>query len=109
MRRRQLTALLLLIPSLAATALASDAMHDPTRPYSEQPRSASPAVNFEVSAIFISSERRVAVLNGKRVVAGDVVDGAMVTAIGDGRLHLDYKGKIITVPLHRGGSQDKGL
>lgn len=106
MHKRHFTALLLLIPSLTATALASEAMHDPTRPYSGQPQSTSPTANFEVSAIFISSERRVAVLNGKRVVAGDVVDGATVTAIANGRLHLDYKGRIITVPLHRGGSRD---
>lgn len=106
MRKRNFTTLLLLLPAMTATALASDAIHDPTRPYSERSQSASPAANFEVSAIFISSERRVAVLNGKRVVAGDVVDGATVAAIAEGRLRLDYKGRIITVPLHRGGSRD---
>lgn len=89
-------ALALLAPLHSASG---DDLRDPTRPYSAAPRRADAAIPFRVSAVFVARDRRVAIVNGKRVVEGDRVAGATVTAIYDNRVQLNLGGKPVVVRL----------
>ena len=57
------------------------------------------APRFTVNAIIVSSERKVAIVNGHRVAVGDSVEGATVVSIEKKALVLDQGGKRITVEL----------
>lgn len=81
----------------------AEVLRDPTRPYSAQPLTPVRAAPFSVTAIFVSNERRVAVVNGKRVVEGDQIAGATVIEILADGLRLDLNGKVITARLASGG------
>lgn len=100
MRSRSFTltvlALLLFGPLLTNGA---EPLRDPTRPYSARPYVPAPVATFNVTAILVSQERRVAIVNGQRVVEGDQVDGATVIEILTDRLRLDLHGKEITTRL----------
>lgn len=94
------TALLLLIPTLAD---AQDVLRDPTRPFYARAVAPAPGTSngggvasYDVTAIFTSDLRRVAVINGQRVVEGDQVDGATVVEILADKLRLNVNGKVIT-------------
>jgi len=74
---------------------------DPTRPYSAQ-AIASPGSRttaFNVSAIFVSKARRVAIVNGQRVTEGDSINGAVVVEINKEALRLNLNGKELTTRL----------
>jgi MSHA biogenesis protein MshK len=90
-----LAALMLISPH---TAFGNE-LRDPTRPYSATPRNVNVAVPYRVSAVFVARDRRVAIVNGKRVVEGDRVAGATVAAIHDNRVQLTVGGKKIVVHL----------
>ncbi len=87
-------ALLVLLPTASANEL-----RDPTRPYSATPRSADAATPYQLSAVFVARDRRVAIINGRRVVEGDRIGGATVTAIHDNRVQLNRSGKEVVVRL----------
>ena len=74
---------------------------DPTRPYSQEsiasPGSRSTA--FNVSAILVSETRRVAIVNGRRVIEGDSINGAVVVEINKDALRLNLNGKELTMRL----------
>ena len=93
---------LLIAPMLAN---AQETLRDPTRPYSARSVASTGgsgggggkvASSFKVTAIFTSELRRVAVVNGRRVIEGDQVDGAIVVEILADRLRLNQGGKAIT-------------
>lgn len=94
---------LLILAAFALCAVSVTAhgneLRDPTRPYSATPPRADNAGPFQVSAVFVATDRRVAIVNGKRVVEGDTVAGATVTAIYDNRVQLNRDGKVIVVRL----------
>ena len=80
---------------------AQEVLRDPTRPYSARavtsPTGGGKAVStYKVTAIFTSDMRRVAVVNGQRVIEGDRVDGATVVEILADSLRLNLGGKVIT-------------
>lgn len=89
----------------ASSANAQDVLRDPTRPFDAKPVSTAPAggtgggkssvSSFNVTAIFTSDSRRVAVVNGQRVIEGDKVDGATVIEIQKDSLSLNVHGKVI--------------
>ncbi len=87
---------------LTAGAAEARDFRDPTRPYSP-PITAKAAVakSFVVNAIFVSSRRQIAVINGQRVAVGDVVDGATVTRIEKHAITLDADGRELTATLKR--------
>ena len=95
------SAVLLFGPLLAN---GQESLRDPTRPYNARPvgptttttSSDSGATSFRVTAIFTSDMRRVAVVNGRRVVEGDQVDGATVMEILADSLRLKSSGTVIT-------------
>lgn len=100
MRKRLLilgvTAALLLGP---LQTVADESRRDPTRPYSAQSVVSSSTTAFDVSAIFVSKERRVAIVNGKRVTEGDQVNGAIVVEINQDGLRLNLHGRELTTRL----------
>ncbi len=103
MRNCYATFVLLTLLFGALSAYAQEALRDPTRPYDARPvattsrgTGASRVSTYDVTAIFTSDSRRVAVVNGKRVIEGDKVDGATVVEIMNDRLSLDVGGNVIT-------------
>lgn len=85
--------------------LGAEFMRDPTRPYTARELSAATAPRFVVNAIIISPERRVAIVNGRRVGVGDSVGNATVIAIEKEKMVLELDGKRITTGLHDGASR----
>ena len=86
--------------SQAAVAVAG--LRDPTRPYSPRQPVTGASSSFVVTAVFISSRRNVAIVNGKRVSVGDRINGAAVVAIHDDRVRLDLNGREVTARLLHG-------
>ncbi|MDX1404903.1 MAG: general secretion pathway protein GspB [Woeseiaceae bacterium] len=99
---RKLLLALLLLTAATATG-AQETLRDPTRPYNARPVAiasgggggGSAVSTYSVTAIFTSDSRRVAVVNGQRVVEGDTVDGATVIEILANSLSLDVHGKVV--------------
>ena len=95
-----LTATAALLLGFVPTA-GAEPDRDPTRPYSAQaivsPGSGTTA--FNVSAIFVSKTRRIAILNGQRVTEGDSINGAIVVEINKDALRLNLNGKELTTRL----------
>ncbi len=89
-------ALLLFAPLLINGA---ERPRDPTTPYAFRPAALAKTVRFDVTAIFVSETRRVAVINGKRVTEGDEIDGAIVIKILKDSLQLKLHGKQVTTHL----------
>lgn len=92
-----------LLSIVSQTANAEDVLRDPTRPWSARPVAGTSApsqpggvASYRVTAIFTSDQRRVAVVNGQRVIEGDRVDGATVVEIMADSLRLERNGKVIT-------------
>jgi len=96
------TALTLL--AIGATGLASEALRDPTRPYTARQALAASAPRYKVNAIIVSDERRIAIINGKRIGVGGRVNGATVVSIAKRELTLDVDGQELTLRLNSGGS-----
>lgn len=89
-------AALLLCPLLTDGA---ELLRDPTRPYSVRSFVSDDAATFNVSAIFVSQKRRVAIVNGQRVTEGDQVNGATVVEIRKDGIRLNLDGKSLTTRL----------
>lgn len=81
----------------------AEVLRDPTRPYSGKPGipevMPARAAKFSVTAILVSENRRVAIVNGQHVSEGDQVDGATVVEILAQSLRLKLRGKEFTTPL----------
>lgn len=82
---------------------------DPTRPPTQAEieawlrggqveSSAAPTV-FELQSVLLSSQRRIAIINGQRVSVGDEIDGALVRAIDAGRVVLDHQGESLSLSI----------
>jgi hypothetical protein len=86
----------LLLTTLSAKA-AADRLADPTRPPQASDASSSPAQDsVRVEAVLHSTDRDLAIVNGKIVRAGDRVSGVQIEAIlvdgvrylRDGQVHI---------------------
>jgi MSHA biogenesis protein MshK len=99
-----LLVLLALVAALNAAG-AAELLRDPTRPTNEVPaaRTAPATSSLRVSAVFISGERRVAIVNGQRVREGEVISGATVSKIEADKVSFTRKGDTLAVPLLNGG------
>lgn len=81
-------------------AAAADAgLRDPLRPpgWGEADGGGFDASAWSLASTLIAEGRRVAIVNGRPVRAGDVVGGARVLAIAPGRVELDYRGRRFTI------------
>ncbi len=95
-------AALLLTLSLPALAAAQDdALRDPFRPpgwgEAEAPADDFDAGAWRLESTLTSNGRRVAIINGRAVRAGDRVGGARVLRIEPGAARLNYDGREFTV------------
>lgn len=99
---RHIAAIALTLISASSLSLADEVFRDPTRPYTASERSAASSPRFVVNAIIVSDERRVAIVNGRRVGVGGSLDGATVIAIETDQLILEIGGKRITAGLNEG-------
>jgi len=77
--------------ALVAPAQAS---RDPMRPPQAAAVRAAARVEpaFQLTAVIGSDERRVAIVNGRVVRAGDTVDGALILAVFDGGIRYSRAG-----------------
>ncbi|MDH3339296.1 MAG: general secretion pathway protein GspB [Gammaproteobacteria bacterium] len=95
-----LAILVLLLTGPSALSLAEEMLRDPTRPYVPYAPGMADAPRYAVNAIIVSSERRVAIVNGRRVGVGGSVAGATVITIEKDHLILEKDGERITVGLN---------
>jgi MSHA biogenesis protein MshK len=99
--------LLLFIVLAAVCAVASaDNIRDPTRPpspaeirafFGAEPAAGHPS--YQLQSILLSDERRVAIINGRRVSEGHVINQAEVVTIEPGRVVLRRDGKSIVLTI----------
>lgn len=101
----KLAVVLMLLCGFSSGAFGQEALRDPTRPYAVKQRLAVAVSSFKVNAIIVSADRRVAIVNGQRVVAGGSVNGATVIAIEKDHLILEKDGKRITSSLQQRASR----
>ena len=99
---KHLAAIALVLISATTLCLADEPVRDPTRPYTAVERSTTSAPRFVVNAIIVSAERRVAIVNGRRVSVGSLLSGATIIAIEKDKLILEIGGKRITAGLNEG-------
>ncbi len=79
-------------------------LDDPTRPPGYRlvlpgGKKASTKTYYSLSSVRISQMRRTAVINDRRVEAGDIVNGAKVVAIYPSSVKLTKQGKTFTIRL----------
>jgi MSHA biogenesis protein MshK len=86
---------------------AAETLRDPTRPFVAQSPAQIVNARFSVNAIFVSDDRRIAVVNGQRVKPGDTVGGAKVVEISGDEVRLVYDGKTISVRLASSGLRNQ--
>jgi hypothetical protein len=94
-----------LLSLLLASAVLADELRDPTRPYSVEAVQPGNTPTFVVNAIFVSQERKIAIVNGIRVGVGDTVSGATVTDIQKSQLVLAYRGREVIAKMKQRQSQ----
>ncbi len=100
MRRRTGHLAVVALALAPGLCLADEVLRDPTRPYTVvEQRTAAPP-RFVVNAIIVSEDRRVAIVNGRRVGVGSSLSGARVVAIDKDQLVLDIDGKRVTARLN---------
>jgi hypothetical protein len=95
---------------IAVAALAQETgLRDPMRPFEPVQ---SPAVEvrtaaspYSLTAVFVSSTRRIAVINGQPCHEGDEVDGAIVTRIDERSVALERAGRetVLRLPVQAAG------
>jgi hypothetical protein len=100
-------ALLFAGAALASAAVLADDRpppRDPTQPYGRSAAVVAGVPNgprFTLTAVLVSAERRVAVVNGKPYLQGDRVDGAEIVQIDANAVRLRDGSGDIVVPLGR--------
>jgi hypothetical protein len=90
----------------AATAAADELPPpgDPMRPFVVAGQSAAPGAArrpYELTAVVISSARRIAVVNGRPYQLGERIGAAEIVGIDRQAVHLRVKGETVVVPLGR--------
>ncbi len=100
MRRWHAIFATLALLSAVAGVRADEFLRDPTRPYTSQPSAVVTKPSFTVNAIIVSDDRRLAIVNGKRVMVGAEIDGATVVSITKHELVLELDGEQLTLGLN---------
>jgi len=101
-----LTAMYLLLNTSAAVG-QDVRLQDPTSPYRAAPAPsarAPAAIRFELTAVLISPQRRIAVINGRLYREGDAINGATLTVIEPGLVRLQRGSESLEVRLTRKGA-----
>ena len=100
MRKRARQFAVVALTLATGLCLADEALRDPTRPYTAAQQRAATSPRFVVNAIIVSDDRRVAIVNGRRVGVGSLLGGARVISIDKDQLILDLDGKRVTARLN---------
>lgn len=103
LRRRfaVVAALIIAVHVVASAANADDALKDPTRPPGESEQKRAPAVALRLEAILDSAQRRVAIVSGRVVNAGDRLGGAIIEEITSDSVRYTRAGREHTIRLQR--------
>lgn len=105
---RSLTRLALILCLLAVSLKSpGESLRDPTRPYTATPPARHADTRFIVSAIFVSGERRIAIVNGQKIKAGDTIDGATVIEVLNDEVRLQYQNAVISTRLASSGLRNQ--
>lgn len=115
MSERHLTIVLLTLLAGASTVAQEPPLHDPMQPFEYLPtpgavERAGPQP-LELTAVLVSSQRRVAVINGAIHREGDWIAGAQITRIEPQVVHLRRGSEdfVVRLKTRRAGSQtDQG-
>lgn len=98
MRNRSIVTILAgLLVSL--NVAAEKLLRDPTQPPLPAAIVAKSKPSFVVNAIIVSKNRKLAIVNGKRVTVGADIDGATIVSISKRRLVLDVDGEHLTLDV----------
>ncbi len=100
MRKRARNFVIMALTLASALGLADEVLRDPTRPYTAVEQRAAAAPRFVVNAIIVSADRRVAIVNGRRVGVGSSLSGARVIAIDRDQLVLEIDGRHVIARLN---------
>lgn len=102
-------AILVLAPLLAALGSSQVAVAqvsaDPMRPDTMRSATAAAPAQFRVNAIIVSDERRIAIVNGKRVGVGDAIGAATVVSISRSEVIVDVNGARQSLRVNSGVDQ----
>ncbi len=94
--------LITLLCSIVSFSLSAEALNDPMRPpvtLSKGNTMQKRVTGYELSSIFISSNRRAAIINGRNVNVGDRVNRAKVLEIEATEVVISIAGKKRTLTL----------
>jgi len=103
---RVYTCIVLLIPLM----VGAETLPDPTRPYGYgvvqpvivlEPDLPREQINWRLTGIRIAPQDKTAILNGRLVRVGDMVDGALIVEINPAAVLIDFEDKRIRVDLLR--------
>lgn len=95
----------LVVATLALPAFAADIASDPMRPDTLQSAPTAAPARYRVNAIIVSDERRIAIVNGRRVGVGDAIGDATVVAIGKAEVTVNVNGSERTLRVNNGAGQ----
>ncbi|WP_018015200.1 hypothetical protein [Teredinibacter turnerae] len=93
-----LVVLLLFVHWAVYASDGSTPLRDPTRPLHFQAPSKG-AIKLQLQAIYNRGSHRQAIVNGKLVSEGEIVDGAKITAILENRVRYSAAGSAGTILL----------
>lgn len=94
------TAVTVSVPTAAAEVTA-----DPMRPDTLRAVQVVQPSRFRVNAIIVSDERRIAIVNGKRVGINDAIDAATVVSISRTEVVLQVNGRRQTLRVNSAAGQ----
>ena len=80
-----------------AHGAADTALFDPTQPLA--PKASAPRKNLTLESTFVSSGRRLAIINGQLLAPGDSIQGAKVIEIAPYEVKLRKHGRIVRLRL----------
>lgn len=102
---RTIALAMLVAGTFSAPVDATDVASDPMRPDTLRQVSARTTAVYRVNAIIVSDERRIAIVNGRRVGVGDAVGTAQVVSITRSEVILDVDGSRQSLSVSQGAGQ----
>ena len=106
--RHRIAVCLLLVAAAAAVRADEPRLRDPMQPFKAVPGAAdagpAAAPRFRLTAVLISSARRVAIINGVPRQEGERVDGATLTRIEPQAVHFEQGSGTWVIRLGQAGA-----
>lgn len=92
--------------AVSGVAAAQSGLDDPTRPTSlsepDAPQSvAAQGPRWRLQSTLVADTRRVAVINGRTLMQGERIDGAMLVDVRPDGVTLEHEGRRVTLRLMR--------